>query len=191
MREVVIRAYIDSDLEAVVRCFGRSVREIGARYYAPEQIAAWASESSNMDAWANHLRSGGVFVADVDGDIAGFVRVRANGFVDLLYVHPDYARRGIGRELLQVACSWAVDRGARKLESEASIAACPLFEAMGFRVEREQFVRRRGVGFRNFRMARDADAEQADAPDRQPGLAACCRSVMGSLRRLRRLWRLK
>lgn len=166
-RGVVIRTYIDNDLEAVVSCFGRSVREIGARYYAPDQIAAWAPESPNMHAWANHLRGGGVFVADVDGDIAGFVRVKAGGFVDLLYVHPDYARRGVGRELLKVACSWAVARGARKLKSEVSIAARPLFEAMGFRVEREQFVRRRGVGFRNFRMARNADAEQAHASDRQ------------------------
>lgn len=32
----MIRAYVDVDLEAVVSCFGRSVHEIGARYYAPE-----------------------------------------------------------------------------------------------------------------------------------------------------------
>ena len=163
----MIRAYNDDDLEAAVSCFGQSVREIGARYYAPEQIAAWAPDSPDMEGWANRLRTGGVFVADEKGAIAGFVRVEDNGFVDLLYVHPEYARRGVGRELLKVACTWAVARGARKLESEVSIAARPLFEAMGFRVKREQFIERRGVGFRNFRMARNADAEQAHTPDRR------------------------
>ena len=163
----MIRAYSDDDLEATVSCFGQSVREIGARHYAPEQIAAWAPDSPDMEAWANRLRAGGVFVADVNGAIAGFVRVEDNGFVDLLYVHPNHERRGVGRELLEVACSWAVSHGAHRLESEVSIAARALFEAMGFRVEREQSVERRGVRFLNFRMARNADAEQAHALDRQ------------------------
>ena len=163
----MLRAYIENDIEAVVICFGRSVRETGARYYGPDQIAAWAPDSPDMDAWADRLRAGGVFVADVEGHIAGFVRVEDNGLVDLLYVDPDYARRGVGRELLEAACSWALARGAGKLESDVSIAARPLFEALGFRVEREQFVERGGVGFRSFRMARDADAERAHAPERQ------------------------
>jgi putative acetyltransferase len=157
-RTLVVRAYVDSDLEGVVSCFARSVREIGARYYVHEQVAAWAPESSDIDGWAARLRAGGVFVADVDGRIAGFVRVEDDGLVDLLYVHPDHERRGTGRELLEVGCSWALDRGARTLRSEVSIAARPLFEAMGFRVESEQVVERRGVGFRNFRMVRNVDA---------------------------------
>lgn len=163
----MVRAYIETDLEAVVSCFSQSVREIGARYYAPYQIAAWAPDPPDIEGWANRLRAGGVFVADVKGDIAGFVRVEDNGFVDLLYVHPTHERRGVGRELSEAACSWAVSHGAHSLESEVSIAARPLFETMGFRVERDQSVERRGVRFLNFRMARNADAEQAHAPDRK------------------------
>jgi len=164
----VLRAYLDSDLEAVISCFRQAVRETGARYYSREQIAAWAPDSPDLDAWANRLRTGAVFVADEGGHIAGFVRVEDSGLVDLLYVHADYARRGVGHELLETACTWAAAHGARKLEAEVSIAARPLFEAAGFRVEREQFVERRGVEFRNFHMARTADGEQAHTRDRQP-----------------------
>jgi putative acetyltransferase len=114
-----------------------------------------------MEGWAKRLRTGGVFVADVNGTVAGFVRAEDNGFVDLLYVHPTHERRGVARELLEWACFWAISRGARRLESEVSIAARPLFEAMGFRVEREQFVESRGVQFLNFRMARDAYPERS------------------------------
>jgi putative acetyltransferase len=162
---VLIRAYLDDDLEAVVRCFGQSVRVIGARYYAPEQIAAWAPDLPDMAGWAKRPRAGGTFVADANGAIAGFVHIEDNGVVDLLYVHPHYERRGIGRELLQMACSWAMRHGAHRLESDVSIAARPLFELMGFRVETERSVERKGVRLRNFRMARNADAGQAHAPD--------------------------
>jgi len=161
----MIRAYNDDDLEGAVTCFGESVREIGARYYAPEQIAAWAPDSPDMEGWANRLRTGAVFVFDANGAIAGFVRVEDNGFVDLLYVHPTHERRGVGRELLAAACSWAVSHGAHRLHSEVSAAARPLFEAMGFRVESEQCVERRGVRFLNFRMSRDADAEPTFAAE--------------------------
>jgi len=165
---VVVRVYTDSDLAGVVSCFARSVREIGARYYARHQIAAWAPEPPDMETWAIRLRTGGVFVADVDGCIAGFARADDGGVVDLLYVHPDYERRGLGRELLHVACSWAVGRGAQKLTADVSIVARPLFEAMGFRVETEQVVERRGVAFRTFRMAREADPDQTLAQDESP-----------------------
>jgi len=37
-----------------------------------------------MEGWAKRLRTGGVFVADVNGAIAGFVRIEDIGFVDLL-----------------------------------------------------------------------------------------------------------
>jgi putative acetyltransferase len=72
-RGVAIRAYHDDDLEAAVSCFGQSVREIGARYYSSEQVAAWAPDPPDMEGWAKRLRTGGVFVAD-PAAVAGFAR---------------------------------------------------------------------------------------------------------------------
>lgn len=113
------------------------------------------------------LKVGGVFVAELDGTLAGFVRVEENGFVDLLYVHPNYERGGVGRTLMQTAKSWAVNHGASRFEAEVSIAARVFFEAMGFVVEEEQTVERKGILLTNFHMTRNVDAEQtlsADAP---------------------------
>lgn len=155
-----IRPYRNSDFNAIVICFNRSVRQLGARYYTPEQIAAWAPELTDLQAWSHRLANGGVFVAETGADLTGFVRVEENGLVDLLYVDPAYVRRGIGRELLQTACVWAARRGAGRLWAEVSLAARPLFEMMGFQVEAEQTVERRGVLFKNFRMARSVDDEQ-------------------------------
>ena len=153
-----IRPYRNSDLNAIVTCFNRSVRQLGARYYTPEQIAAWAPDPTDLQAWSFRLESGGVFVAEIGTALAGFVRVEAEGLVDLLYVDPGYVRRGAGRELLQTACSWATQKGADRLWAEVSLAARPLFETMGFLVEAEQTVERRGVHFQNFRMTRPINA---------------------------------
>lgn len=152
----MIRPYRRENFEAVIRCFDESVRSIGARYYSAEQIEAWAPASPDLVAWESRLCSGEVLIADVNGAVAGFVRVEENGLVDLLYVHPAHERRGIGRDLLEAACVWANRRGVATVVSEVSLVARPLFEAIGFRVEREQSVERRGVRFLNFHMVRDA-----------------------------------
>lgn len=151
-----IRNCAAHDLDAVLRCFARSVREIGARYYDAAQVAAWSSSAVDRAAWARRLAEPGAFVADADGAVAGFALVHANGYIDLLYVDPDFERRGIGRQLLEHACAFATLQGAQRLTSDVSLAARPLFEALGFVVEREQRVARRGVELVNFHMSRPA-----------------------------------
>jgi putative acetyltransferase len=153
----VIRPYSADDLAAVVECFDRSVRMIGARAYTPDQIAVWAPDPPDPMGWPDRLRSGGVFVADVDGRVAGFARADDIGCIDLLYVDPDFEGLGWGRALLETACAWMEARGVRELVSEVSLSARPLFESMGFRVEGEQQIERRGVRLVNFRMRRDRE----------------------------------
>jgi putative acetyltransferase len=151
---LIIRSYRDSDLANVVECFEQSVRVIVARYYRPDQVALWAPATPDMDSWRLRLSTGGVFVADIDEAIAGFVRATEDGLVDLLYVHPQHERRNVGWSLLDVACDWCAARGAKVLEANVSLAGRPLFEAAGFHVQREQSVEYRGTQFRNFRMRR-------------------------------------
>ncbi len=166
---MTIRAFQGHDLAAVIECFTRSVRVIAARHYGAEQIDAWAPVEADLYAWRQRLSSGRVLVADAHGKIAGFIRMERSGLVDLLYVHPTHERRGIGRELLNAACSWAATNGVKRFEANVSLAARQLFEAAGFQVEREQTVEYKGVVFRNFRMARVEEAtpavEQADATE--------------------------
>jgi putative acetyltransferase len=153
--EMVIRAFQEGDLASVVNCFTESVRVVAARHYRGEQIEVWAPLEPDLDSWRGRLSSECVLIAEVQGAVAGFVRVERGGLVDLLYVGPTHERRGIGRALLNAACSWAAANGAKRFEANVSLAARPLFEAVGFRVEREQSVEYKGIAFRNFRMARE------------------------------------
>ena len=153
----VIRDYRPGDLAAVAALFGRSVREINSRDYSSTQVAAWAPESPDLAAWSRRLANGQVFICERDGEMAGFARVDASGHLDLLYVHPEFQRRGVARTLCERVVSWASSRGIRKLGAEVSITARPFFEHEGFHVVRPQIVERAGVRFSNFHMERVLD----------------------------------
>lgn len=153
----MIRAYQPRDLEATVFLFQRSVRDVASSDYSPEQIAAWAPEPPDWDAWARRLETGGVFVYERDDRVLGFTRVDGTGSLDLLFVHPGAQRQGIARALLGRALRWAAEQGIRSLRSDVSVTARPFFESAGFHVVRKQTVERQGVWFDNFRMERFID----------------------------------
>jgi putative acetyltransferase len=163
---VVVREYRSSDRQAVISVFERSVREINSRDYSPAQIAAWAPLTADASMWSSRLAQGGVFVCERDDEIVGFARVDDAGCVDLLYVHPDYQRQGVARELIDRLILWASSRGIRLLYAEVSVTARPFFERMGFQIVRPQVVERRGVSFDNFRMERAIDADLHTPADR-------------------------
>lgn len=52
----------------------------------------------------------------------------------MLYVHPDFARRGAASTLLRQVVQAARAAGIRRLYTEASITARAVFEEAGFRV---------------------------------------------------------
>jgi putative acetyltransferase len=150
----VVREYTPSDLEAVVSLFQRSVHEVASRDYSPTQISAWAPEHPDREAWARRLETSGVFVCERKKQIVGFARIDTEGLIDLLYVHPEFQRQGVARELFAEVCSWAERRGIVHLRSEVSITARAFFESVGFRVVNPQVVERRGASLTNFVMER-------------------------------------
>ncbi len=156
----MVREYQASDLEAVVALFGRSVHEIAAHDYSPAQVFAWAPQVPNWPAWSRRLSEGAVFACERKQQIAGFTRVEDSGYLDLLYVHPEFQRQGIARALLERVLAWAKSHGISRLTSDVSVTARPFFERAGFLMSKSCVVELRGVSFHNFRMERAVDAEQ-------------------------------
>lgn len=78
-------------------------------------------------------------------------RVRA------MYTHPDFARRGVGRRILDLAHAAAAAEGFRRTQLVATLAGEPLYAAVGYRVIERFIDDRGGVGVPLIRMERPLD----------------------------------
>ena len=150
----MVRDYHVNDLPGLVNVFNRAVREIAVRDYSDEQLNAWAPNSPDFLQWSQRLSNEKGFVYETDNYVVGFVADESDGHLDLLYVHPEYQRRGIARALFEAVVEWARSRSLTRLFTEASVTAKPFFERCGFTVVREQMVEVCGVAMRNFQMER-------------------------------------
>lgn len=152
----MIRPFHPSDLDALLELFAASVHAL-AGDYTPEQRAACAPPEPDRAAWRERLSSGYTRVAERDGRIAGFARTTDGGCIDLLYVHPDCVRRGVGGELLRDAIAHLRARGVARAWTHASHTAKPAFERAGFRAVEPRTVERGSVTMDNWHMVREAD----------------------------------
>jgi GNAT superfamily N-acetyltransferase len=95
------------------------------------------------------IRAGGVYVAEVAGEIRGFAAIlpRADGDSDLdaLFVEPGVWRRGIGRELVDHCAAAARAAGAGSLHVVGNPHAEGFYRACGFQMLGSQQTRF-GVG---------------------------------------------
>lgn len=154
-RDTRIRAYEVGDAPGIVRLFYEAVRSVNREDYTGEQVEAWAPEVPDAEEWHARMSGHRTLVAEEDGEVVGFVELKEDGDLDMLYVRKDAVRRGIGQRLYNAAEQEARSRGLGRIFTEASITARPFFERQGFRVAREQTVAARGVSMTNFVMQKD------------------------------------
>lgn len=99
----------------------------------------------------------------VNGDvIIGFGDIDDSGYLDRLYVHHDYQRRGVAT-LICTKLESMIDANLT-IMTHASITAKPFFENRGYKVVKEQIVERNGVSLKNFIMKLDRPATMMDKP---------------------------
>jgi putative acetyltransferase len=155
---VQIRPYDELDGESTLATFLTAVTVTAATDYSAEQIAAWsAPDERDCDEWNRARMSSGTIVATVDADVVGFSDVSATGYIDMLFVSPEFTRQGVARALLSAIERRAIAAGATTLSTDASITARPFFQQHGFQVVLEQHPIVRDVRMTNYRMLKILD----------------------------------
>ena len=154
--QVEIRQARPDDIPALVRLIPESVRGLSAGFYTPAEIEGALVHVFGVD--TQLIEDGTYFVAEVAGELVGgggWSKRRTlfggdqhkaetdDGLLDpareparirAFFVHPAWARRGIGRRLMS-ACEDAARRaGFRTLELVATLPGEPLYAASGFAV---------------------------------------------------------
>lgn len=141
------------DIPELERLIPLSVRALQAAYYSPAQMEAALGPVFGVD--RQLIADGTYFVAEENGVIigcGGWSRRRAMyggdrnrpdedaaldpqrdpARIRAFFIHPDWARRGLGRSLL-LACEDALRAaGFRRAELVATLAGEPLYAAFGY-----------------------------------------------------------
>jgi putative acetyltransferase len=136
---VELRAYVADDAEATSQIFLRAVRETAPAHYSPEQVAAWADDYGDLDSWAASRSAVDTQLAIIDGQVVGFTDLDDQGYIDMLFVDPDFGRQGVASTLLASVVALARQRGRPALTTFASLTSRPVFERHGFVITGERY----------------------------------------------------
>ena len=170
-----LRKYTASDCKELAELFYNTVHTVNSKDYMAEQLNAWATGKVDLKHWNQSLQEHYSIVAIENKNLAlnvlngnslsgtisseiivgfGDIDVEA-GYLDRLYVHKDYQKRGIATALCD-----ELERAARgTITTHASITARPFFEKRGYKVLKEQQVERHGVLLTNYVMEYHLSAE--------------------------------
>jgi len=169
-----------TDIPALEELIPLSVRTLQAAHYSPAQMQAALGPVFGVD--RQLIDDGTYFVAESEGQLAGCggwskrkslfggnkdrrettenqldpkndaARIRA------FFVHPNWARRGIGRSLLEACESAILEAGFSKAELVATLAGEPLYASFGYTVvERFDIPLANGLGLPAVRMKKNFD----------------------------------
>ncbi len=117
-----IRPFRDSDARALAAIFFSSVREIGGRHYAADQVAAWAPGLPDADVFTRRASDGRTFLVAIgeNGQPIAYGDLEADGHIDHIYCAPEAAGRGVARQLYEELERVARSAGIDVLFVEAS-----------------------------------------------------------------------
>jgi putative acetyltransferase len=152
MKDLVVRSFRDEDTQATAQIFFDAVHIGSKEYYNLAQRNAWAAKAPDVNEWRKRLRGQNAFVAEVNSKPAGFMTIAANGNIDLAFVAPAFAGKGVAKALYDVVETEALQLGVTQLHTEASFQARKFLERQGWQLIMEQFVFRDGVSLTNFVM---------------------------------------
>jgi len=176
-----LRLAREDDIPAIEKLIPLSVRSLQAAYYSPAQMEAALGPVFGVD--RQLILDGTYFAAELRGRIIGCGgwskrrslfgssagREEEDGQLDpardparirAFFVHPDFARQGIGRAILAACETAIVSAGFDKAELVATLAGEPLYAASDYvAVERYEINMSGGLGLPAVRMSKQFTKE--------------------------------
>lgn len=146
-----IREYHPSDCKKLTELFYNTVHIVNAKDYTKEQLDVWATGQVDLEKWNQSLQQHYSVVAVENDVIVGFGDIDKTGYLDRLYVHADYQRKGIATAI----CDCLEQFVDRNITTHASITAKPFFEKRGYKVIKKQQIERKGILLINYIMLKE------------------------------------
>jgi len=137
---IALRPALPADSPALAALFRLSVETLGAEDYSQAQVEAWSALAEDEAEFAKKLAGKLTIVALADGALAGFAALKGTDFLDMLYVHPNFVRRGVATALCEAMEKLSAARHAKKLSVDASDSADKFFARRGYVAQKRNMV---------------------------------------------------
>src|SRR5262245_38007561 len=95
-----LRPFLPTDAPLLAEIFRASIEELTGEDYSATQQEAWASMADDEVAFAARLADALTLLGTIDGSPVGFASLADAERIDMLYVHPAAAGRGVGTMLI-------------------------------------------------------------------------------------------
>ena len=154
-----IRRYCPGDLKQIAELFRDTIKNINCKDYNDEQIRVWSGRYKSLmdnNAFFERIYT---LVAEENGIITGYGNITGDGYIDHLYVHSDYQKRGIATALCDRLERIAVDKGSGQLTAYSSMTAKGFFEHRGYIALRENYADLNGIKLKNYYMKKEIKNE--------------------------------
>lgn len=121
-----------SDIEQIVDIHRDAITEIGNTFYTDQQIEAWAAEARPDKYPINDSTSLFILVESKD-TILGISQLNLDKpELAKLFIKPEVAGNGIGRELLNRMETYAIERNINELFLDSSLNAADFYHRNGY-----------------------------------------------------------
>lgn len=144
-----VRKYRPGEEGALREVFRSAIMINAAPYYDRAQLEAWAPEECDAERWRARIEGIAPFVVVEAGELIAYGDLQEDGYIDHFFVAGGWGGRGVGSFLLAHLIEEARRRGTRRLYSDVSLAAQPLFIKRGFAVVLRKTALIRGVALEN------------------------------------------
>ena len=150
--EFFIDKATENNLDEILDLFKNTIQITNAKDYNQNQIVAWTSSIENKERWKLKIKNQYFIVVKSDYKIVGFGSLEKN-YVDFLFVHQDFLRKGIASLIYKNLKNEATYLGFTKLTTFASKTAVPFFLSKEFKIIKENKIIRNGIEISNFEMS--------------------------------------
>ncbi len=147
-----LRPYLPTDAVGLADVFRTSIEILAEDDYSDAQREAWAAVADDTDDFARWLGGMLTLVVEAEEGLVGFAALEDNSMIALLYVRPDFARRGVATLLCDALEKLAAARGTTLITTDASDTSQPFFEKRGYRATQRNTVMRNGEWLANTTM---------------------------------------
>ncbi len=149
---MALRPFLPTDAPLLAQIVRAAVEELTGDDYTAAQQEAWIASAADETAFGDHLTSLLTLIGTLESSPVGFIALKDNQKIEMLYVHPAVAGQGVGTMLLNAAERIATARGSKKLTTDASDTARSFFERRGYSAQRRNTVIRSGEWLGNTTM---------------------------------------